>query len=147
MYKYLPQLMQQAIPGATGSLIVGLAIVTIVVVLLCILFLIAIYVYTSWAWYTIAKKLKYKNSWLAWIPVANLFLLPILAKWDWAYGFLMLIPVANLVFAIIWCWEIYKRRGYPGTLSIIKAFYVVPLLIPVIFIADLIILGIVAFEK
>ncbi|MFA5745316.1 MAG: hypothetical protein WCX82_00735 [archaeon] len=141
------EIFRQIIPGATAGLIVGLIIAAVVVFIIALLFIIAIYIYTSWAMYVIAKKLKYKKAWLAWIPVANLFLLPILAKWKWGYGFLLLIPIANLVFAIIWTWEIYKRRGYSGALSIVKAFYVVPPLIPAVFIADMIILGIVAFEK
>ena len=141
------EIFRQMIPGATGGLIAGLVIAAIVIFIISLLFITAIYIYTSYAMYTIAKKLKYKKAWLAWIPIANLFLLPILAKWEWGYGFLMLIPVANLVFAIIWFWEIYKRRGYNGALAIVKAFYVVPPLIPAVFIADMIILGIVAFEK
>ena len=36
------------------------------------LLILAAYVYFSFAWMTIARKLKYKNSWLAWIPIANL---------------------------------------------------------------------------
>lgn len=141
------EIFRQIIPGATGGLIAGLIIAAVVVFIITLLFFTAIYIYTSWAMYTISKKLKYKKAWLAWIPVANLFLLPILAKWKWGYGFLLLIPVANLVFAIIWTWEIYKRRGYSGALAIVKAFYVVPPLIPAVLIADMIILGIVAWEK
>jgi len=64
------------VAGIAGAL--GLAIGFVIAIML--IFGLALYVYTSWAWYTIAKKLKYKKAWLAWIPVANFFLYPILAK-------------------------------------------------------------------
>ena len=42
------------------------------------LIVIGLYVYTALAFMTIAKKLRYDKQWLAWIPVANLFLIPII---------------------------------------------------------------------
>lgn len=147
MFEELLILLNQSSIGPLSAVIGGLVIFSIFVLILLFIFFIALYVYLSFAWHTIAKKLKYKNAWLAWIPIANLFLLPILAKRKWGWGFLLFIPLVNLVLAIIWSWEIYKRRGYPAALSLVKAGYIVPLLIPVIFLVDMIVLGIVAFEK
>ena len=47
------------------------------------LLILAAYVYFSFAWMTIARKLKYKNSWLAWIPIANLAMILQLGKFHW----------------------------------------------------------------
>ena len=86
------------------------------------LFVIALYVYVSLAWMTIAKKLKYKKAWLAWIPVANLAMILQLGKFHWAWVFLILIPIfgwiALAVLIIISTWGIFERRKYPGWFSL-----------------------------
>jgi|TARA_Y100000310_G_C20441798_1_gene696484 hypothetical protein len=85
----------------------------------------ALYVYSSMAWMTIAKKLKYKRAWLAWIPIANLAMMLQLGRFHWAWVFLVLIPlfgwVALGVLVIISTWRIFEKRKYPGwfALSII----------------------------
>jgi len=141
----------QTLEALTSGVITGIATgviaLFIFVFVIFLLFLIGIYVYYSIVWYTLAKKLKYKSAWIAWLPIANLFLMPILAKKHWALGFLLLIPIVNIVFSIIWCWDIYKRRKFSGALSLIKAGYVIIPLIPFIFVADFVIMGIIAFEK
>ena len=114
---------------------------------LALILMVALYVYVALALSTIAKKLKYNQPWLAWIPVANLFLLPILAKKHWAWGFIFLVPIINIVFAIIWTWKIYERRGYPGALSLIIIATCIPVLGFLAIIASLIVLGIVAWNK
>ena len=81
-------------------------------------FTVAIYVYTAFAWMTIAKKMRCEKYWLAWIPIANFFLLPILLKKKWTWGFMVLAPIANIVFFIIWTWKIFELRKYPGWLSL-----------------------------
>ena len=87
-------------------------------VMFFVFFTVAIYVYTAFAWMTIAKKMKCKKYWLAWIPVANFFLLPIILKKKWTWGFMIFVPVANIVFFIIWTWKIFELRKYPGWLSL-----------------------------
>ena len=107
----------------------------------------ALYVYMALVWQTIAKKLKYDKPWLAWIPIANLFLLPILAKKEWGYGFLLFIPFVNLVFFIIWTWKIYELRKFPGWLSLIPLLSIIPVLNFLVMPAELVVLGIVAWSK
>lgn len=147
MFEELTTIASQPFFGPLTSVITGIAVLSLFILFFLFLSFIALYIYFSLAWYTIAKKLKYKNAWLAWIPLANLFLLPILAKQKWGWGFLLFVPLVNLVLAIIWCWEIYKRRGYPGALSLFKAGYIIPPVIPLVFLLDIVITGIVAFEK
>ena len=127
--------------GATDliAIFAGLAILGIIIA-------IGIYVYMAFAWMTIAKKLGYKKAWLAWIPIANLFLLPILAKKHWTWGFFCLIPPVYLAFAIFWLWNIYERRGYPGELSLITIGHLVPGVSGATLIANLIVFGLVAWK-
>ena len=101
--------------GALGILI-GLAITAVIILLL------AFYVYTSLAWYTIGRKLKYKHSWLAWIPIARWAMILHIGNFHWAWIFLILIPIlgwiALFVLLIIATWRIYEKRKYPGWFSL-----------------------------
>ena len=65
---------------------VGGALVAIGIVFL-IFFLVAVYVYHALAWMTIARKLKYKRAWLAWIPIANIAMILQLGGFHWAWYF------------------------------------------------------------
>ena len=101
--------------GAIGALIVGM-------IFLAILIGIGIWIYTSLAWMVIAKKLKYKNNWLAWIPFARTAMVLELGKFHWALVFLWLIPIlgwiALFVLLIISTWRIFEKRKYPGWFSL-----------------------------
>jgi len=105
-----------------------------------------VYVYCAFAWMTIAKKLGYKKAWLAWIPIANLFLYPILADKDWVWGFILLVPIVNVVFFFMWTWQIFEKRKYPGWLSLIPLLSVIPFLNIVVVLAYLVVLGVVAWN-
>ncbi|MBU0894203.1 MAG: hypothetical protein KKF48_03640 [Nanoarchaeota archaeon] len=101
--------------GLTGAL-------TAIGILFLIVFLAAIYVYSSYAWMIIARKLKYKKAWLAWIPIANGAMILQLGGFHWAWIFLILIPIlgwiALFVLAIIATWRIFEKRKYPGWFSL-----------------------------
>ncbi len=111
-----------------------------------VLFAIAGYIYTALVWMTIAKKLGYDKPWLAWIPIANFFLLPILVGKKWTWGFMILVPIANIVFAVIWVWKIYELRNYPGWLALIPLGGFIPVVGGFVGIANLVIIGMVAWK-
>lgn len=111
--------------------------------LLMIIMLIAYYIYTSFALMTIAKKTNTPNSWLAWIPIGNLFLMTQIAKVPWWVMLLFLlafIPVIGALIAvgllIFLYWKISEARNMPGWLGIL-------MIIPVV---NLIIIGILAWK-
>jgi len=74
----------------TGGMVGG-ALMALGIMILAV-FMIGLYVYFSLAWYTIAKKLKNKNAWVAWIPIANIGLILQLGGFHWVWIFLILIP-------------------------------------------------------
>lgn len=115
--------------------------VIIFLIVLAILAFIGVYVYHALAWQRIAKRLKYKKAWLAWIPIANLFLFPILAGKKWTWGFMFLVPIANIVFFMIWYWRIFERRNEPGWPSL---FVLIPYGGSILY---LISIGILAWKK
>lgn len=116
--------------------------------LIVVIFLVSIALYVYWAlvWMTIARKLNYKNPWLAWIPVAQIFLIPILAKKHWTWGFMFLVPIANVVFLFIWTWNIFEQRKYPGWLALVPLLGFIPLVGLLASLAYLVILGLVAWS-
>ena len=115
-------------------------------IVLIIILSIAFYVYYALVWMTIARKLKYKHPWLAWIPVAQLFLIPILAKKKWPWGFMFLVPIANVVFAIIWTWNIFEQRKYPGWLALVPLLGFIPIVGSLAGLGYFVVLGFVAWK-
>ena len=108
--------MQGIVSGGLLSKLIGAVFV------LGILVAIGVYIYFALAWQTIAKKLKYKTPWLAWIPLANIALILELGGFHWALIFLILIPIlgwiAITVLIIIATWRIFEKRDYPGWFSL-----------------------------
>jgi len=92
------------------------------ILMILITMAIAFYVYHSLAWYTIAKKLKYKRPWFAWIPFAGSAMELQLGGFNWALIFLVLIPIlgwiALFILIIISNWRIFEKRKYPGWFSL-----------------------------
>lgn len=162
-----------------------------------ILIILALYVYYSYTWQTIGKKLGYKYSWIAWIPLVQLFLYPILAKRRWGWGFLLILPTTIYIFIdiffkkylfllyaslssksgasflsilnsipnlllfigifsilsllaytliIVWTWNIFERRNYPGAFSLVYTLLIIPGLNIIGVIGYLVIIGFVAFS-
>ena len=107
---------------AAGFLGGSLGILIALGILAIIIFIVAFYVYTSYTWMLIAKKLKYKKSWLVWIPIANLAMMLQLGGFHWAWVFLILIPILGWIglFAliIVATWRIFEKRKYPGWFSL-----------------------------
>lgn len=118
-----------------GLLVIGIAI--------AILSLVALYIYTALCYRALSIKLKYKKGrWLAWIPIINImFLVPILAKKNWKWGFMFLVPIANIVFCIIWHWKVFERVGRPGWWTLLVF---IPEVGGIVF---LVMLGIASFGK
>lgn len=121
----------------------GLAAAAISVVIISLIIFVALYVYGALALMAIAKKTKTKNAWLAWIPIANFYLVTQMAKMNGLWTLILLaalIPFGNLVAlgVTIWFfWIIAERIKYPGWTSLL-------LLIPVV---NLVILGLWAWKK
>ena len=112
-------------------------------VFLYALVLLAVYVYSSLTLMIIANKTKTKKAWLAWIPIANIYLMTQIAKvpwWTMLFLLLVWIPFAGYALAIgltIWYWwNISEARNLPGWLGILMA-------VPTV---NLIVMGIIAWK-
>jgi len=110
------ELMQNSSSNVFKLGVFGLGIAASLIIML------AVYIYSAMAWMTIARKLKYKYPWLAWIPIANIAMVLQLGGFHWAWTFLIVIPIigwlALLVLCIIATWKIFVKRNYPGWFSL-----------------------------
>jgi len=96
------------------------------------------YVYFALALATIGKKLNVGKTWMAWIPVVNLFYIPMLAGYEWYYGFLWILAfipmigwtVISLILLIWWFWKIAEKRNFPGWFAIFLFVPSISILIP-----------------
>ncbi len=104
----------------------------------------ALYIYFAVALMTIAKKTKTPNGWLAFIPIANVYLMTQIAGLPAWYTLAILLPIIPIVGAIammvamVYFWwkiaEAIKKPGWWGLL----------ILVPI---ANLVIVGIMAWGK
>jgi hypothetical protein len=108
-------------PSAGMSMAVG------AVILICAL---AAYVYVALAVQTIANKTNTPNSWLAWIPIANIILLLNVAQKPVWWIVLFLIPLVSLIMAIIVWMAVAERRGKPSWWGIMLIVPVMNVIMP-----------------
>ena len=123
------------------ALFIGLALVFFII-------FIGLYIYSSLAYYMIAKKARLKTPGLAWIPVVGPPIIAYQASkmdwWPWLLLIGILIPFVRMfailafaVFLVIWRWKMFEAIKRPGWFALLC-------LIPIV---NLIIIGIVAWSK
>jgi len=94
------------------------------------LFFAVIYVYMALALMTIATKTNTPNGWLAWIPIANLFLMLTIAQKPAWWFVLCLIPLVNIVIFIILWMAIAEARHKPNWWGILMLVPLVNFIVP-----------------
>lgn len=100
------------------------------------IFWVAVYVWFAICLQVMAKKTNTPNGWLAWIPIANIYLMcKIGGKPGW-WTILFFIPIVNIVFFIIVWMAIAEARHKPSWLGIL-------MIIPFV---NFVIAGILAFS-
>ncbi|MBE0429486.1 MAG: hypothetical protein IBX61_06395 [Thermoleophilia bacterium] len=97
----------------------------------------AVYIYLAFCLMTIAGKLGVPNGWLAFIPIANVYLMCRMVPISGWYLLLVFVPIVNVIFAVYLWWKIAERRERPG-------WYGILMLVPI---ANLIIPGVLAFTE
>lgn len=95
------------------------------------------YAYLAVCLMKIAQKTNTPNGWLAWIPIANIFLMLQIAGRSMWWIILFFIPIVSLVISIIIWMDICEKTGKERWLGILM---IVPL-------ANIILPGYLAFSK
>ena len=112
-------------PGsAVGGLLAGTMLLFVLAMAL------AGYVYVSLALQTIATKTSTQNGWLAWIPIVNIFLMLDIAKKPLWWFILFLIPVVNIVIAVLVWMGIAEARQKPNWWGILTIVPFANLIVP-----------------
>lgn len=88
------------------------------------------YVYMALALQTIATKTSTPNEWLAWIPIANAFLMLAIAKKPLWWFLLFLIPLVNIVIAIMVWMGIAEARQKPNWWGVLMIVPIANLVVP-----------------
>lgn len=94
------------------------------------IFLFGLYVYTALALQTIAQKTNTENAWLAWIPIANIFLMLMVAKKPLWWFILFLIPLVGIVMYVLVWMGIAEARQKPNWWGILTIVPVANLIVP-----------------
>jgi len=84
-----------------------------------------IYIFVALALQTIAQKTNTPDSWFAWIPILNIILILNIAKKPLWWIVLLLIPIVNIVVAIIVWMAVAEARQKPSWWGILT---VIPLI-------------------
>lgn len=120
----------------TGAIIAAFGFVVIIAI--------AAYVYGSLSLMAIAKRTNTENAWLAWIPIANIYLMMKIGKlptWSLALWALIFVPtvgaLASAGMTVWYWWAIAERRGKEGWWGIL-------MLVPIL---NLVLIGILAWGK
>jgi hypothetical protein len=100
------------------------------IIMFCVVIGLAAYVYMALALQTIANKTNTENSWLAWIPIANLILMLNIAKKPIWWIVLFLIPIVNIVIAIMVWMAVAEARGKPSWWGILVIVPVANMVVP-----------------
>ena len=88
------------------------------------------YIYMALALQTIATKTSTPNEWLAWVPIANIFLMLAIAKKPAWWFILFLIPLLNIVIAIMVWMGIAVARNKPDWWGILMIVPIANLVVP-----------------
>jgi hypothetical protein len=126
-----------AAAGGLVALIMGMFVFFVI-------FVIVAYIYSAITLMIIANKTKTPNSWLAWIPIANIVLMLQVAGLPWWYVFAILVgfipflgSIALMAGGVYVWWLISEKRGFPG-------WYGIMMLIPIV---NFIFMGILAWSE
>jgi hypothetical protein len=93
--------------------------------LVMLVFMVVVYLAVTFPLYTIAQKMNEENAWMAFVPIAQAFLVISMAGREWWWFILLLIPLINIVVAIILWMAIAENLGQPSWMGILM---IVPLL-------------------
>jgi len=88
------------------------------------------YIYLAVCLQVLAKKTGTENGWMAWIPIADIFLMINIAKKPLWWFILLLIPIVNIVIGIILWMAIAERRGKENWIGILLIVPIVGIFVP-----------------
>jgi hypothetical protein len=89
-----------------------------------------LYAYFALTLQTIGNKTGWKETWMAWIPIANLYMMCKIAKRPGWWVVLLLIPFINIVFMMLVWMGIAEARNKPAWLGVLVLIPIANLILP-----------------
>ncbi|MFA6002219.1 MAG: DUF5684 domain-containing protein [Thermoleophilia bacterium] len=90
------------------------------------------YVFLAFCLMTIANKLGTPRSWLAFIPIANVYLMCKMVGYSGVLVLLAFVPFVNFVFLIVLWWKIAEARDRTGWLGILMLVPIANVIVPIL---------------
>lgn len=81
---------------------------------------------------TIANKLGTPHSWLAFVPIANFYLMCKMVGYSGVLVLLVFVPVVNFIFMIVLWWKIAEARDRSGWLGVLMLVPIANVIIPIL---------------
>lgn len=110
------------------------------IVIIAILIAILAYLYMAYCTWVIAKKLNMEYPWLAWIPIAQFYLMAKMAGYGGGWFLLLFVPYVGYVMWVIVWMKIARFLGKEN----VDILYGLLMIIPI---ANFIAIGILSFSK
>ena len=99
--------------------------------LVALLIGLAVYVYYAYSLMTIADKTHTGGSWMAWVPIFNVYLMCKVAdKPAWWLLVILFVPLVDIVLMVILWMRIADARGFPSWWGIMMIVPVVNVIVP-----------------
>ena len=95
-----------------------------------VVFLIGFYIYFALALQVTAAKTNTPNGWFAWIPILNIFLMLAAAGKPGWWFLLLIVPIVNIVIAVIIWMAIAEKRNKPSWYGILILLPFVNFIVP-----------------
>lgn len=88
------------------------------------------YIYGAWSQMVISNKLKVANSWMAWVPILNMYNLAKCAGMSGWTILLMFVPFVNFIYLIVLYMNIAERRGFEKLLGLLVLVPIAQIVLP-----------------
>lgn len=96
-------------------------------------FALGLYIYMGLTLMTIGKKLNFESPWMAWVPIANIYMMLKIADLPGWTLILLFIPFINFLFTffMIYVWmKIAEKRGFESWVGILMIVPVIGIAVP-----------------
>ncbi|MBZ0270602.1 DUF5684 domain-containing protein [bacterium] len=95
-----------------------------------IVLMVVFYLYFAYCLWVIGKKTNTPNEWMAWVPLLNIYYMCVVAGKPAWWLIFFLIPLVNIIFAIIVWMAIARVRNKPAWLGVLIIVPIANLVVP-----------------
>ncbi|HQG57629.1 MAG TPA: DUF5684 domain-containing protein [Candidatus Dojkabacteria bacterium] len=102
-----------------AAALLGMTALSLPVIIASVCVGLVFYAFSSIVYMTIGKKLKEENTWMAWVPVLNMYYMTKISGLNPWLFLLFFVPIANIVMIILTTYKIGLRRGFESWVGLV----------------------------